>query len=46
MKLAPIAFFVYNRPYHTKKTLKTEKKNKLAKKSQIYIFSDAAKDNQ
>ena len=46
MKLAPIAFFVYNRPYHTKKTLKFLKKNKLAKKSQIYIFSDAAKDNQ
>ena len=40
--LSPIAFFVYNRPKHTKKTLTFLKKNKLAKKSLIYIFSDEA----
>ena len=44
--LSPIAFFVYNRPKHTKKTLTFLKKNKLAKKSLIYIFSDEAKDEQ
>ena len=46
MNLSPIAFFVYNRPVHTKKTLKYLKKNKLAKKSSIYIFSDAPKDKK
>ena len=44
MILSPIAFFVYNRPEHTKKTLESLKKNKLASKSNIYIFSDAARD--
>ena len=44
MNLSPIAFFVYNRPIHTKKTLKYLKKNKLSKNSIIYIFSDASKD--
>ena len=44
MNLSPIAFFVYNRPYHTKKTLNFLKKNYLSKDSLIYIFSDAPKD--
>ena len=46
MKLAPIVYFVYNRPNHTKKSLDYLKKNRLAKKSTIYIFSDAPKNNQ
>ncbi len=46
MKLAPIVLFVYNRPNHTKKSLDYLKKNKLAKKSIIYIFSDAPKNKQ
>ena len=46
MKLAPIVYFVYNRPQHTKKSLDYLKKNKLAKKSTIYIFSDAPKNKQ
>ena len=46
MKLAPIVYFVYNRPNHTKKSLDFLKKNKLAKKSTIYIFSDAPKNKQ
>jgi len=46
MKLAPIVYFVYNRPNHTKKYLDFLKKNKLAKKSTIYIFSDAPKNKQ
>ena len=46
MKLAPIVYFVYNRPQHTKKSLDYLKKNRLAKKSTIYIFSDAPKNKQ
>jgi len=43
MKLAPIALFVYNRPVHTRKTVEALLKNKLAKQSILYIFSDAPK---
>ncbi|PWS28132.1 sugar transferase [Pedobacter yonginense] len=42
-KLAPIALFVYNRPQHTKRTLKFLQQNDLAADSRLYIFSDAAK---
>ena len=41
--LAPIVFFVYNRPKHTKAVLNALKKNNLAKDSLLYVFSDAAK---
>ena len=41
-KLAPIIFICYNRYKHTAKSLQALKKNKLAKKSKIFIFSDAA----
>ena len=44
MNLSPIIYFAYNRPVHTKKTLEYLKRNKLAKKSLIYFFLDAAKD--
>ena len=43
MKLAPIVLFVYNRPVHTKKTLNSLKKNYLAPKSKIFIYSDGPK---
>lgn len=42
--LAPIALFVYNRPEHTRRTLSYLKKNLLADESRLYIFSDAAKN--
>jgi hypothetical protein len=42
--LAPIVLFVYNRPTHTKKTVEALKQNKLAKESQLFIFSDAPKN--
>ena len=42
-KLAPIAFFVYNRPEHTKISLKALEKNILAKNSDLIIFSEGAK---
>jgi hypothetical protein len=41
--LAPIALFVYNRLEHTKKTLETLKRNILAEKSELYVFSDGLK---
>lgn len=44
--LAPIALFVYNRPEHTRRTLKFLKENLLADESRLFIFSDAAKDEQ
>lgn len=42
--LAPIALFVYNRPQHTRRTLKFLQQNLLADESRLYIFSDAAKN--
>lgn len=41
---APIALFVYNRPEHTRRTLKFLKQNLLADESRLFIFSDGAKD--
>ena len=40
---APIALFVYNRPDHTRRTIKFLQKNQLAEDSRLFIFSDAAK---
>ena len=45
-KLASIALFVYDRPEHTKKTVEALKKNKLAKKSKLFIFSDGPKNKK
>jgi GT2 family glycosyltransferase len=42
---APIALFVYNRPEHTRRTIKFLQQNLLADESRLYIFSDAAKDS-
>lgn len=42
-KLAPIVLFVYTRLEHTKNTIESLAKNKLAKESEVYIFSDNAK---
>lgn len=44
MSLAPIVLFVYNRPAHTRQTLESLKKNELANKSELFIYSDAPKD--
>lgn len=43
-KLAPVVLFVYNRPWHTKKTIEALKDNKLALETELYIYSDNAKD--
>ena len=45
-KLAPIAYFAYNRPKHTKISLEALKKNELALRSEIIIFSDGPKNNE
>ena len=42
-KLAPIALFVYNRPEHTRRTLKFLSQNLLADESKLFIFSDSPK---
>lgn len=44
--LAPIALFVYNRPEHTRRTLRFLSQNHLADESRLFIFSDAAKTQQ
>ena len=46
MKLAPIILFVYCRPYHTQKTIEALRANFLAEQSDLYIFSDGARDNK
>lgn len=43
-ELAPIAIFAYNRLNHLQQTIESLQKNKLACKSELYIFSDAAKN--
>lgn len=41
--LAPIVYFVYNRPWHTEQSLTSLMQNELATKSILYIFSDGPK---
>jgi hypothetical protein len=41
---APIILFVYNRPEHTQRTIKALQENQFAAASELYIYSDAAKD--
>ena len=41
---APIALFVYNRPIHTRKLIESLLENIESKDTQLFIFSDAAKD--
>jgi hypothetical protein len=42
--LAPVILFVYNRPEHTLKTLTALMNNILADQSELFIFSDGAKE--
>jgi len=44
MNLAPIVLFVYDRPDHVKQTVEALKKNELALNSELFIYSDAAKN--
>jgi hypothetical protein len=42
--LAPILLFTYNRPHHTRQTVEALQKNHLAQESQLFIYSDAPKN--
>lgn len=46
MSKAPIILFVYNRPDHTLRTLKALENNNLASESELFIYADAAKNEQ
>ncbi len=43
--LAPIVLFVYNRPWHTEKTLNALMNNEFADESILYVFCDGPKYN-
>jgi hypothetical protein len=43
---APIALFVYNRPWHTRQTVSFLQKNHLCAESDLVIFSDGPKSPQ
>ncbi|MDA3779218.1 MAG: glycosyltransferase [Bacteroidales bacterium] len=43
MELAPIVLFVYNRPWHTEKTIEALKSNNFAKDSVLFIYCDGLK---
>jgi len=45
MDIAPIVLFVYNRPWHTRKTVEALKNARLANESILYIYSDGPKNN-
>jgi hypothetical protein len=42
-EVAPLALFVYNRQDHTRRTVDALQQNKLAKESDLIVFSDAPK---
>ena len=44
MLLAPIVLFVYNRPVHTQKVIEALQMNEESKHSDLFIFSDAPKN--
>lgn len=46
MTLAPIILFVYNRPDHTCQTIEALLANPLAKDSELFIYSDAPKNQE
>lgn len=43
---APIALFVYGRPWHTQQTVEALQRNHLAEHSDLYVFADAPKRPQ
>ena len=42
---APIALFVYNRPWHTQQTVEALLKSEFAEESDLFVFSDAPKNS-
>jgi hypothetical protein len=45
MSFSPIVLFVYNRPLHTQKTIEALQNNTLAIHSNLFIYSDEAKND-
>lgn len=43
--LAPIVLFVYNRPWHTQQTIEALQKNELSSQSELFVYSDEAKND-
>jgi len=41
--LAPIALFVYKRPWHTRQTLESLQKNSFSSESNLFVFADGPK---
>lgn len=41
---APILLFVYNRPAHVRRTVEALQANRLAAESDLFVYSDAARD--
>lgn len=46
MELAPIILFAYRRLEHLKKTIETLSKNKFARESRLFIFSDGPRNKK
>lgn len=44
MNYAPVVLFVYNRPWHTQQTLEALIQNEFSSESDLFIFSDAARN--
>jgi len=44
IEVTPIILFVYNRPWHTQQTVEALQKNELADESELFIYSDAPKN--
>ena len=44
--LAPVVLFVYNRLDHTTRVIETLAQNVLAKETELFVFSDAAKSEK
>lgn len=44
MMLSPVLLFVYNRPEHVRRAVESLLNNSLSAESELYVFSDAAKD--
>ena len=45
MNLAPIALFTYNRPWHTIQAVAALRKNKMAEKSDLIVYSDGPQND-
>ncbi|PZO38700.1 MAG: sugar transferase [Pseudanabaena frigida] len=46
MNLAPIAFFAYKRPEHTRRSLESLAKNHVAELSELFVFCDGIKKSE